>query len=435
MRSTLCVLLAAASSASAAYIPSGFTSRVAPQLRRRIHLLCAAQPADATMAAAPAGLEVAASECELLGCRPGGFRDKLAKQEFRLLRLIQRTPGLLPIALGVHYSLLPKVITPLLALIVWIISLPAGASLITFVCAGDLVNTVIKWGIQRPRPRWYAGSSEQGLAAQCGAWEVDLSFPSAHTQFFSGLAFCASAMHGVSMLPALAFGVVIALTRNFLSVHWPTDTLTGLVVGGGLGMLWGAHDPYAALVAARSPALSIAAATGLAGGLLLLMLLMRAIVPPPSAITRQAWYANALSSLPPDERQSTSIDPEKMLKPRSLRSKIPMITTVWCTVAATAFYPSALPTAVLEPMGGPVARFAHAAVGVSGLFAVALLKTAVGKLKLGRFGGRWRSGSHESWALSAKAALKCLTYVGICSWVFLLSQICARALLGRLGVI
>ena len=45
-----------------------------------------------------------------------GWYDSLHQQEYRLLRLIQRTPGLMPISLAVHYSLLPKVITPLLSL-------------------------------------------------------------------------------------------------------------------------------------------------------------------------------------------------------------------------------------------------------------------------------------------------------------------------------
>lgn len=106
----------------------------------------------------------------------------LHRAEYGLLRGIQRTPGLLSPSLAVHYSLLPKVITPLLAIIVWFSSLPLGASLITFVCAADLVNTALKWAVQRPRPRWYSPSHESGLEIKAGniAWEVDLSFPSAH---------------------------------------------------------------------------------------------------------------------------------------------------------------------------------------------------------------------------------------------------------------
>ena len=104
----------------------------------------------------------------------------LHRAEFRALQLIQKLPALMPLALGVHYSLRPKIITPLLALIVWLISLPRGASLVIFVCASDLVNTAVKWAVQRPRPRWIL-PDDAGLLSPVGAWEVDLSFPSAHS--------------------------------------------------------------------------------------------------------------------------------------------------------------------------------------------------------------------------------------------------------------
>ena len=70
----------------------------------------------------------------MLAAQPSRFAE-LHRREYRLLQLIQRAPGLRPVSLAVHYSLLPKVITPLLSLIVWLASLPIGASLICFVCA------------------------------------------------------------------------------------------------------------------------------------------------------------------------------------------------------------------------------------------------------------------------------------------------------------
>lgn len=150
--------------------------------------------------------------------------EPLHRTEYRVLRQIQRIPGLLSVSMAVHYSLLPKIITPLLALICWLGSLPRGASLITFVCAADLVNTALKWAVQRPRPRWYSPGHESGLEVKCGniAWEVDLSFPSAHTQFFSGLGFCAAALYGRSALVPTIVGAIIGLTRNYLSMHWRT---------------------------------------------------------------------------------------------------------------------------------------------------------------------------------------------------------------------
>ena len=98
-----------------------------------------AQPTEAACAADP---------------ETSGPAAALYNTEYRLLRLVQSLPGLMLVSLAVHYSLMPKVITPLLALLVWLVSLPRGASLITFVCASDLVNTAVKWALQRPRPRW-----------------------------------------------------------------------------------------------------------------------------------------------------------------------------------------------------------------------------------------------------------------------------------------
>ena len=243
----------------------------------------------------------------------------LHRAEYGLLRGIQRTPGLLSPSLAVHYSLLPKVITPLLAIIVWFSSLPLGASLITFVCAADLVNTALKWAVQRPRPRWYSPSHESGLEVKAGniAWEVDLSFPSAHTQFFAGLAFCAAALNGWSAVLPAAFGAFIGLTRNYLSMHWPSDTIAALGVGAVLGTLWGRVDPWRRLLEAGSPLLSLTAATAFTSGLLCLMVAVRQAVPPVQADIKTYWYANALAALPERARAETRSSAQRQLKPRS----------------------------------------------------------------------------------------------------------------------
>ena len=340
----------------------------------------------------------------------------LHRAEFRALQLIQKLPALMPLALGVHYSLRPKIITPLLALIVWLISLPRGASLIIFVCASDLVNTAVKWAVQRPRPRWIL-PDDAGLLSPVGAWEVDLSFPSAHTQFFGGLAFCACAMWGGGWAAGLLFGIVVGLTRSYLSVHWPTDTLAGLLLGGGLGGLWGTFDPYAVLLRAGSPLLSLGFATAFSIGLLCLMLSVRQAVPPVANDVRALWYNNAMASLPPGEYEEAIENPRRRLKPRSLKDKIPMLATVWCALALTGLYPAALTTAAAEPLGPLAHRIGQTAVGLGGLGAVGELKNRVGRL--------------DGLTERSKGALKALTYVAICAWTFLLSQ---RAHHGLLAV-
>jgi len=344
---------------------------------------------------------------------------ELHNAEYGYLEQIQRMRGLQSFSLGVHYSLLPKVITPLLALIVWLSSLPRGASLITFVCANDCLNTAIKWAVQRPRPRWYDPTRAKGLINSCGAWEVDLSFPSAHTMFFSGLAACACSLYALPFWIALALGASTGLSRNFLSMHWPTDTLAGLVLGSVLGTTWGLFDPYGRVLAARSPLLSLGAASGFTVGLLCLMVATRQLVPPVAGTERAVWLSNALQSLSPEERAETPASRRKQIQPRNLKKKIPMLATVWTTIAITGLYPLLLPHAAsLPPVGASAtSRVLQALIGVGGLAGVASLKKTVGEGKLGRF------------ADGKRGALKALTYVAICTWTFLLSQLAGGWLL------
>ena len=346
-----------------------------------------------------------------------GWYDSLHQQEYRLLRLIQRTPGLMPISLAVHYSLLPKVITPLLSLICWLASFPLGVSLVTFVCAQDCVNSAIKWAVQRPRPRWY--SPEAGeflLVGRIGAWEVDLSFPSAHTQFFSGMAFCTAALLRRRWPLALGFGLLIGITRNYLSMHWPTDTLVGLLLGGLLGTFWGWYDPYAWLLQIGSPMVSLLFATKFTIGLLCLMLAARQAVRPVDTATRAVWFENALLSLDDDERESVINDPRRRLRARNLKSKVPMLVTVWCALAMTGFYPYILPDVMAHPVGGVRRRLLQTLIGLVGLAAIGNLKKLVGR--------------RGEWSDHSKGGLKALTYVALSAWTFGVSQVAAKAILG-----
>uniref|UniRef100_A0A7S2JMV9 Phosphatidic acid phosphatase type 2/haloperoxidase domain-containing protein n=1 Tax=Haptolina brevifila TaxID=156173 RepID=A0A7S2JMV9_9EUKA len=218
---------------------------------------------------------------------------------------------------------------------------------------------------------------------------------------------------------ALGCGALVGITRNFLAMHWPSDTLAALVIGGGLGIIWGRFDPWTRLLSAGSPLLSLTAATAFTLGLLCLLVAVRQIVPPVASDVRNAWYANAVASLPPEEQQAVLDNPRRQLKPRNLKSKLPMLTTIWCTLAVTGLYPYTLPSAALEPTGRLSARLLHTLIGLIGLGGVASLKQSVG-------------GSLERIGIASdrvKGALKGLTYVALCAWTFLLSQLASSALL------
>ena len=90
-----------------------------------------------------------------------------------------------------------------------------------------LTNLVIKNWVARVRPYEVV----EGLRCLVGA-QKDFSFPSGHTT--NGLA-CAWVIFRRAPrrygAPALALAIVIALTRLYVGVHYPTDVLGGAVIG------------------------------------------------------------------------------------------------------------------------------------------------------------------------------------------------------------
>jgi hypothetical protein len=153
--------------------------------------------------------------------------------------------------------------------------------------------------------------------------------------------------------------------------------------------------------------------------LLGLMVAVRQAVPPVQADIKTYWYANALAALPERARAETRSSAQRQLKPRNLKSKIPMLVTVWTTLAITGFYPMLLPTAAAEPSGPLLSRLLQVGVGLGGLGGIMLLKDWVKEILARRQLATDRM----------RGALKGLTYLAICLWCFLLSQRTHGALL------
>lgn len=102
-----------------------------------------------------------------------------------------------------------------------------------FVC-----NIVLKPLVARIRP-FDVNTAVQLLIAR----PTDYSFPSGHTT----AAFAATSALYFSRrrlwIPALALAALIAFSRLYLYVHYPTDILAGIVVGIGVGYLgWRAAE-------------------------------------------------------------------------------------------------------------------------------------------------------------------------------------------------
>lgn len=64
---------------------------------------------------------------------------------------------------------------------------------------------------------------------------VDASFPSGHTAASFAAVFALKTAGSPLWKPALALAVVIAFSRLYLYVHWPTDVLGGALLGAAVG--------------------------------------------------------------------------------------------------------------------------------------------------------------------------------------------------------
>ena len=101
----------------------------------------------------------------------------------------------------------------------------------------DLVscNMLLKPLVGRVRPCYVNPAVELLVAIP-----ADASFPSGHTAVSFAAVFALKASGSRLWKPALAVAVVIAFSRLYLYVHWPSDVLGGALLGAALGYAAGA---------------------------------------------------------------------------------------------------------------------------------------------------------------------------------------------------
>ncbi len=122
----------------------------------------------------------------------------------------------------------------LIPLVYWSISKSAGTDLSILLIGSSFVNFSLKSFFKEPRPFWLDASLQRGSA-------TSFSFPSGHAQssavVFGGLAYLAArspwrivARVVAAVLLALLVAL-ISLSRVYLGVHFPGDTLIGILAG------------------------------------------------------------------------------------------------------------------------------------------------------------------------------------------------------------
>ena len=96
-----------------------------------------------------------------------------------------------------------------------------------------LCNLTLKPLIARPRPYVFLDN----IAAYLSSGESDFSFPSGHT--IASFEAATALLLGNKKLgiPAMILAVLIAFSRLYLCVHYPTDVLASIALGIGLGFL------------------------------------------------------------------------------------------------------------------------------------------------------------------------------------------------------
>lgn len=129
--------------------------------------------------------------------------------------------------------------------------------LLASTAGGLILNGILKAGFDRPRPQIFAW----------GTNAVSSSFPSGHAMsaaiVYGTVAYLAARLQRrgwarvLTMLIALVLIVLIAVSRMYLGVHYPTDVLAGLIIGlSWAGFCMAGLESFQALAKRRAPGIA-----------------------------------------------------------------------------------------------------------------------------------------------------------------------------------
>ena len=113
----------------------------------------------------------------------------------------------------------------------------AGFTMLIALGTGWVLNDfIIKEIVARPRPFTESAELLQFLNTLNIGLPSSYSFPSGHSFASLNCSVILLCFFGKKAWPALVFGIMIALSRCFIGVHFPTDVLVGSILGVGFAL-------------------------------------------------------------------------------------------------------------------------------------------------------------------------------------------------------
>ncbi|UBV43407.1 phosphatase PAP2 family protein [Deinococcus taeanensis] len=132
-----------------------------------------------------------------------------------------------------------------LALYTWLVRPSGGRDLGVAFALSYLLNTALKYGLDLPRP-FQVEPGAASAAAQATAGGPGL--PSGHAQMSATLwlGMAAQLRQGPVLVAAATLVALVSASRLLLHVHYPSDVIVGLLLGGAFALLAArAHFPQA----------------------------------------------------------------------------------------------------------------------------------------------------------------------------------------------